>query len=112
MFGRKKKDADKQPKQKTTHNTVQTAQAVSSYYYKRLPVTTLPNKNMRLNNGLVLQELELPIAEFTISTPDGDGWLVFSTLRVYVVIKGKGNHIFLETAMIDEIKQKGYNITI
>ena len=67
--------------------------------------------NIHHESALILEKDDMMMCDFKISAPDGDGWLVITHWRAYVVLK-KGVHLFPDWRQVNDFKIKGNNITI
>ena len=115
MFGNKskktkddKKANKKDNKKNVSADTIPTQMDTFNGPTYKVAVT----KSIRHESGLVLDKGDAIIRDFKISSPDGDGWLVITIDRLYVVIRNKGVHLFLEWMMINDYNIKGNNLTI
>ena len=68
--------------------------------------------NILHESGLILEKDDTIMQDFKISARDGDGWLVITFRRAYVVIKNKGTQLFLEWTHITDFEIKGNNLVI
>ena len=106
MFGRKQKKEktdtkpDKKQKQRNAGQLQAPAQKLTS------------TGNILHSSGLILEKNDTILREFTMSSPDGDGWLVLTITSVYVVIKRKGVQLNLDWTLVNDFKIKGNNLTI
>ena len=106
MFGRKQKkeNADtksgKKQKQRSAGQLQAPAQKLTS------------TGNILHSSGLILEKNDSILREFTMSSPDGDGWLVLTITSVYVVIKRKGVQLNLDWTLVNDFKINGNNLTI
>ena len=106
MFGRKQKKEktgtkpDKKQKQRNTAQLQAPAQKLTS------------TGNILHSSGLILEKNDSILREFTMSSPDGDGWLVLTITSVYVVIKRKGVQLNLDWTLVNDFKINGNNLTI
>ena len=106
MFGRKQKKekVDTKPAKKQKQRNAGQLQAPA----QKLTSTG----NILHSSGLILEKNDSILREFTMSSPDGDGWLVLTITSVYVVIKRKGVQLNLDWTLVNDFKINGNNLTI
>ena len=106
MFGKKSQ------KTETTVSHKKRTRTQSVKQFQPAKYKIMNTGNILHESGLILEKDDTIMQDFKISAPDGDGWLVITFRRAYVVIKNKGTHLFLEWIHITDFEIKGNNLVI